>query len=55
VVAPLAAATCLSIGSDIELARVCGGVDVSTVVEQLPARWIALLVVDLRITGGRGP
>jgi hypothetical protein len=55
--APLAAAYVFSDSgsSGSELARECGGVDVSTVVEQLPARWIALLAVDLRIAGGRGP
>ncbi|KAK1631431.1 hypothetical protein QYE76_005746 [Lolium multiflorum] len=53
--APLGASTYVSGGSGSELARECGGVDVSTVVERLPARWIALLAVDLRIAGGRGP
>jgi hypothetical protein len=56
--APLVAATYVfgdSGGSGSELARQSGGVDVSMVVEQPPARWIALLAVDLRIAGGRGP
>ncbi|XP_047057979.1 uncharacterized protein LOC124664520 [Lolium rigidum] len=35
----MAAAACVSGGSGIEVPRVCGDVDVSTVVDRLPARW----------------
>nr|XP_051191084.1 uncharacterized protein LOC127304435 [Lolium perenne] len=51
----LAAAACIFGGSGIELARVCGDVDVSTVVEQLPTRWITLLAADLRIADAASP
>jgi hypothetical protein len=37
VAASLAAAACVSGGSGIEVPRVCGGMNVSTVVDRLPA------------------